>query len=68
MKKNYEVLMIRWEPQDIMFDIEADNAQEARSIAVGRVNSGDFEEVGDWGLRPIRTTVMWCKKVKEPKT
>lgn len=66
--RKYLVEVIRWEPQSIDFEIEAENALDARSRAVERVHNCDFEQTEIDTTIPIRTTVLRCNRIKEPKT
>lgn len=59
--KKYAIQIIRWEPKTISFEIEAENALDARTIAVQKTHEGTFDDV-PINPRNIRTTVLRCYK------
>ena len=65
--KKYLVTVIRWEPQTVDFEIEAENALDAKSEAVERIHNCDFEEAEMDNTRPIRTTVLRCNRIRKEK-
>lgn len=63
--KKYEVVCIRWEPQTVAYEIEAENDLIARRIAKERCEQGDFDFAEIDNTRSAKVTLHTYKRIRE---